>query len=143
MPQHHPRTESHRAENFRGEGARSERSRSGKPALAEAMNGPFGEQATASVNAGLHMQKQIFEVFEGIGREWFARATSKAELAFKLPHRLSATNSVPEAVSVYQEWLGEWINMFGEDSRRFMSDSQRIMDAGVRCFADASPLGSS
>ncbi len=142
MPQDHARTESHRAENFRSESTRSERSRGEKSARVEALNGPFGEKSAASVNAGLRMQKQMFEVFEVIGREWFARATSKAELAFKLPHKLTAANSVPDAVSAYQEWLGEWINMFGEDSRRFMSDSQKIMDTGVRCLTDSSPLGS-
>ena len=31
----------------------------------------------------------------------------------------------------------------GEDSYRIVSDSQKIINAGVRCFADARPAGTS
>jgi len=29
--------------------------------------------------------------------------------------------------------------MFSESSRRFVADSRKIIDTGVRCFADAAP----
>jgi hypothetical protein len=131
MPQDHPRTENQRA--------RSEKS----PRPDIMADAPFGEISARSINAGLRMHKQMLDVFEDIGREWFASTTSKAELALKLPNKLTGAGSVPGAFSAYQEWLGEWMNMFGEDSRRFISDSQKIMDAGARCFADTAPLGTS
>jgi hypothetical protein len=93
--------------------------------------------------AGLRLQGEMFEVLSNIGREWFARATSEAELASRLPNKLTAARSVPDALSAYQEWLGEWMNRCGEDSYRIVSDSQRIISAGVRCFADAGPVGTS
>ena len=105
------------------------------------MAAPLGEIAVRNVNAGLRMQKQMIDVFEDIGREWFARATSKAELALNLPSKLTTISSIPDALSAYREWLGEWVDILSEDSRRFMTDSQKIMDAGVRCFTDTAPLG--
>jgi hypothetical protein len=93
------------------------------------------------VMAGLRLQREMFEVLSSIGREWFARATSEVELASRLPNKLTAARSVPDALSAYQEWLGEWINRCGEDSYRIVSDSQRIIHAGVRCFAEAGPAG--
>jgi hypothetical protein len=143
MPQNNPRIETHRTENFRNENARSERPRNEKAAMSDAMNISMGDMGAGGVNAGLRIQKQMFDVFEDIGRDWFARATSKAELAFKVRKKLTEAGSVPAALSAYQEWFGEWMNMVGEDSRRLVSDGQKIMDAGVRCFADAPRLGTS
>jgi hypothetical protein len=143
MPQDNPRTETHRTDNLRNENARSERPRSEKPVRSGTMDIPSDEMGARSVNAGLRLHKQMLDVFEDIGRDWFARTTSKAELAFKLPKKLTEAGSVPAALSAYQEWLGEWMNMVGEDGRRLVSDGQKIMDAGVRCFADTTPLGTS
>jgi hypothetical protein len=95
------------------------------------------------VVAGLRLQRELFEVLSCVGRDWFARATSEVELASRLPNRLTAARSVPDALSAYQEWVGEWMNRCGEDSYRIVSDSQRIINAGVRCFSDAGPVGTS
>lgn len=145
MPQeNNPRSESHRPESSRSESMRSERPRSEKPAAAaNAMTQSFGEMGVRSVTAGLRMQKEMLEVFNDISREWFERATSEAELAFRLPNKLTSARSIPDAFSAYQEWLGEWINKCGEDSRRLISDSTRILDTGVRCFSETAPAVSS
>ena len=74
-----------------------------------------------------------------ISRDWMARATSEAEFAFRLPNKLTAAQSVPDAFTAYHEWLNEWMSMCSEDGRRLVADSQRIMDKGVRCFVPASP----
>lgn len=147
MPQDPPRSESQRADNPRSESSRSERGESSRSeqvrgersAAANTTNAQFADMGTKSMKAGLRMQKELFDTFQDIGRDWFARATSEAELAFKLPKRLTSARSVPDAFSAYQEWLREWLNMCGEDGRRFISDGQKIVDAGVRCFANASP----
>jgi hypothetical protein len=78
---------------------------------------------------GLRLQKEMFEVLSSVGRDWFARATSEVELASRLPNKLTAARSVPDALSAYQEWLSEWMNRCGEDSYRFVSDGQRIVNA--------------
>jgi hypothetical protein len=31
------------------------------------------------------------------------------------------------------------MSMWGEDGRRLISDGQKIMDTGVRCFANVAP----
>jgi hypothetical protein len=142
MAQDHSRNESHRAASSRKESARPERLRGERTPRIDAMDVP-AEIGPRTVNAGLRMQQQMLDVFEDIGREWFTRATSKAELALKLPSKLTTAGTLPEAVFAYQEWLGEWMNVFNDDSRRIISDGQKIIDAGVRCFAETSPLGSS
>jgi len=132
MPHDNPRTETRRDHNPRGDSARSERSRGEKPARPVAIDAPLGETGG---NAGLRMHKQMLDVFEGIGREWVARATSRAELAFSLPSRLTAASSPSDALVAYQEWLNAWVSMIGEDGRHFVADSQKIVETGARCFA--------
>jgi hypothetical protein len=83
---------------------------------------------TQSIKAALHRQAEMFDVLRDIGRDWFARAASEAELALKLPNKLSAAHTVPDALSAYQEWLSEWMAMCSEDGRRLLANSQRVMD---------------
>ena len=140
MPQEN--NPSQRSEFTRSESSRSERVRSER-SLASGMNAPLGEMGVRSVSAGLRLQKEMYDVFQDIGREWFARATSGAELCFKHPNKLSAARSVSDALSGYQEWLGECMNMLGEESRHFISNGQKILDTGVRAFSEASPSAAS
>jgi hypothetical protein len=123
MPQDDTRTE-----NLRGENG-----------AAKAWNAAFGEFGTGRVKAGLRAQKQMLDVFHDISRDWFERATADAELAFKLPNTLTSAATVSDAMSAYNEWLSEWMNKCSEDGRQFISNGQKIVDTGVRCFAAGAP----
>lgn len=147
MPQDNPRTESHRAEqqragsprSERGESGRSEQMRGENASAGEAIREQMTEIGAKSVNVGLRMQAEIFDTLHAISRDWMTRATSEAELALNLPNRLSGVRSIPDAISTYQEWLGEMWSMCNEDSLRMVADGQRIMTTGVRCLTDSAP----
>jgi hypothetical protein len=141
MPQDNPRSETQRYENTRGETTRFERSRSERPPMAIVM--PFGGMGAHSVAAGFRAQQRMLDVLSDIGQEWFTCATAEAELALRLPNKLTNARSVPDAFSAYQEWLDEWMSMFGEDTRRFVSHGGKLIDTGVRCFAEATPAATS
>jgi hypothetical protein len=134
MPQDNPRSDTQRSENIR-----SERSRSERPAMANVMSAPLGEMGARSVAAGFRAQQKMLDVLSDIGHEWFTRATAEAEFALRLPNKLTAARSVPDAFSAYQEWFDDWVSMFGEDTRRLVADSRKLVDTGVRCFAEAAP----
>jgi hypothetical protein len=82
---------------------------------------------------------EMFEVLHDVGRDWLNRAASEAEFALNLPNKLTAAQTVPAALSAYQEWLSEWMSMISEDGRHFIADGQKIVDRSVSCFADRSP----
>jgi hypothetical protein len=136
MPQENQRSDRQRTEN-----TAAERSSNRKPSAAIAQEQFFETLGARGVAIGLRLQREMFGVLSDIGDEWLARATSEVEWASRLPHKLTAARSVPDAVSAYQEWVGEWMNMRREDSYRFVSGSQKIINAGVRCFAEAAPEG--
>jgi hypothetical protein len=118
-----------------------------RPTATNGLNGPFGRIdfreigtfGADSMKAGLHAQQEMLSAFEDVSRAWLARATSETELAFALPARLTATRTIPDAVSAYQEWLKEWMNMLSEDSRQMLSESTRMMGAGARCWTGSMP----
>jgi hypothetical protein len=108
---------------------------------ASAANVLFHDIGTRNVRAALRLQTEMFEIFHDVGRDWLERAASEAELAFDLPNKLTAAQTVPEALSAYQEWLNDWMSRVGEDSRRFVADSQKIVDKSVNCLVVAPPAG--
>jgi hypothetical protein len=75
----------------------------------------------------------------GVGVE-FDRHIGLLHLYFRHMH---IARTLPDAVSTYQEWLSEWLAMCNEDSRRFLSDGQKIVATGVRCFTNISPRATS
>lgn len=137
MPEDRSDTDTQRSDT-----ARTERSRRDKSATTNGPSGMFGEIGTNSVKAGLRAQKEMFEVLHDIGNDWLARATSRAELAFKLPSKLSEAGNVPDALSAYREWLSEWVTMMDEDGRHLIADSQKIVDRGMRYFTESTPTAS-
>jgi hypothetical protein len=138
MPQDDPRTDKDYGRQQRA-GARSEQMRGENTAAAEAMSTLMAETGAKSFNAGLRVQAEMFDTLQTIGRQWVERRTCEAELALNLPNRLVGARTLPDAVSVYQEWLGEWLAMCNEDGRRFVSDGQKIVATSVRCFTNISP----
>lgn len=147
MPQDNPRTENHRAEQQRAGSPRFERSESGRSeqmrgenvSASEAITEQMTQIGAKSVNAGLRLQAEMFDTLHAISRDWMTRATSEAELALNLPNRLSGVRSIPDAISTYQEWLGEIWSMCNDDSRRIVADGQRIMATSVRCLTGSAP----
>jgi hypothetical protein len=126
-------------ENPRNKSASTKRSSDPKPA--GATQALFGDMGPRNVKAALRLQTEMFEVLHDVGRNWLERAASDAELAFDLPNKLTSAQTVPAALSAYQEWLSEWMSRVSEDGRSFIADSQKIVDKSVSCFAVASPGG--
>ena len=111
-------------------------------AAADAIRSQMGEFRSKGVKGALQMQTEMLGAFEEIGRDWMSGATSQAELAFSLANRLTDARTIPDAISAYQAWLGEWLELRGEVSRRLIIDGQKIVDPGARYFASIAPAAS-
>jgi hypothetical protein len=138
MPQDDPHVDRDTSRRQRG-GSSAEQVRSEATAAAETMSSRMADIGANSFNAGMRMQTEMFDTLQTIGHQWLERKTHEAELAFNLPNRLAGARTLPDAVSAYQEWLSEWLAMCNEDSRRLVTDGQKIVATGVRCFTNISP----
>ena len=68
---------------------------------------------------------EFFNTLQEMRRDWMARATAEIELSLKLSKKLTAADSVPDALAAYQEWLNEEMSARAEDARLLMGKSSR------------------
>jgi hypothetical protein len=90
------------------------------------------------VEALIEIQKELFDAFQEINQAWLARAKSEASLNSELVAKLTAARTVPETADACQECVGKRMELFVEDSRRLLADSQKIMSLGTRFLTNGS-----
>ena len=96
------------------------------------------EQTEAMVN----MQKELLDAYEQASRTWLARVKSEVDLWSELATKLSATRSVPEAMSAYQECAAQRMQMAAEDGQRLLADYQKITQQIARSLGNGWAPGS-
>lgn len=100
----------------------------------------FGDMGRKQFEAAVAMQKEVFDTFEQMNRAWFDRAQSEIDLAVKFVGKLAGTRSIPDAVTACQECIGQQIEMFANDGRRMLADTEKLLRAGTRHLGEA-PTG--
>jgi negative regulator of replication initiation len=87
-------------------------------------------------DAALEAQGHFIKTLEEMSRDAMACASAEIERGLKLSKKLTAAQSVSDAVAAYQEWLSEEMNARSEEARRFMSNSQAFMATGSKAFSN-------
>lgn len=93
----------------------------------------MGKKRIEATNA---VQSELIDKLQDMNREWLARAQSEVDLASELTTKLTAARSFPDAVTACQEWASKRMNMFAEDGRRVLADTQRLVKTGARLFSN-------
>ena len=106
------------------------------PRTAGSIPTEFAEIGKKRVEAMLDGQKGLFDALQEMNRNWFVRAQSEANLTSELASKLTASRSVHDAASAYQQWMGRRMEMFAEDGRRFLANSQKLMKASAHLISD-------
>ena len=95
-----------------------------------------GETENKTHQAPFQAGSEVFNALEDMSREWMACATAEIKFGLKLSKRLSAARSFPDALAAYQEWLSEEMGARAEDSRRLLSNGQKLVDASTRLLSN-------
>src|SRR5262245_26224916 len=90
----------------------------------------------------MNMQRELLSTLEQIQREQLARTMEGTKLAADLAAKVASARSIPDIVTIYQEWITRNMELFAEDSRRFMDDSQKIANATTRLLSQSERTGS-
>ena len=95
----------------------------------------FAEMGQKQVEAMTGMQQELVNAIEEMSRQWTARMKAETDLASEFAGKLSEARSAPDTARIAQEWLSRRMDLFAEDSRRFVADSQRFMAAATRMLS--------
>jgi hypothetical protein len=100
---------------------------------------PFLNLGKEQTEAMLSMQKELLDAYDQKPRLAFPRKIgSRPEVAKKL----SATQSVPDAVGAYQQCVAQRMQMAAEDGRRLYDDCQKITQTITRSLSNGRPAAS-
>lgn len=92
----------------------------------------FGQK---QANAFMAMQHEFAAWFEEASKSWTARAELEKELTSELFTRLSSARTVTDAAQTYQDWLNRHMQVWAEDGRKVMADSQKLVAVAARCMS--------
>ncbi len=84
----------------------------------------------------ISLQKEFSQYLQGFNQNWLAHMRSEAALATEFANKLTATSSIPETATVCREWNDRRMELCAEDSRRFLADTQKLMESGLRALAN-------
>jgi hypothetical protein len=97
---------------------------------------PFLNLGKEQTEAMLSIQKELLDAYDQSSRAWLARVKSEVDLWSDLAKKLSATQSVPDAVGAYQQCVAQRMQMAAEDGRRLYDDCQKITQTITRSLSN-------
>ena len=76
-------------------------------------------------------QKDFFDDLVQTNWKWIDRFQSETQLASEFFSKVAAARSIPDALSVCQEWTSRRIGMMVDDSEQFAADTRKFLDRGA------------
>lgn len=104
----------------------------------------LAEMGKKRIDDFLAFQTEVLDKLRETNQHWFERALSEANLASEFAAKMTAARSIPDAMSVYQEWSGRRFEMMAQDGKNFLIDAQNLMQTGAKLLSNgwASKRGS-
>jgi hypothetical protein len=82
------------------------------------------------------LQTEFSKYLQEANKAWVARLQSEASLASQLASELAAARSIPETTTAWQHWTKRRIQLFAEDSKRLLADTEKLMETGGRMLGN-------
>jgi hypothetical protein len=105
--------------------------------------GHFLNLGEAQSEAILGMQKELLQAYEQISRAWLERVKLEVDLWSDLAAKMSASASVPGALSAFQQSVARRIQMAADDGQQLFEDSQKIINTVTRAISNGGPTAAS
>ncbi len=87
--------------------------------------------------------KQIQEHIQASNKRWLDRINAESKLGADFVLKLAETRTIPDAVTVCQEFSRRQIAMIAEDATHFVDDAQKVTQSGARLFTNGWPPNNS
>lgn len=89
----------------------------------------------------IKIQKELGDTFQEANRYWLVRAKSETDCVSDLVAKLPSARSIPDATSVYQEWMGHRMQRLCEDSQKFVADCQKLTSDWTNAISNGALKG--
>ena len=98
---------------------------------------PFMNWGQEQSQAALALQKEFLASCEEASRAWLTRMQSQFTLWSGLAAKMTATNSVPEALEAYTKCVSESIKMATEDGQRLAEETRKVAQQFTKSLGGA------
>jgi Phasin protein len=80
-------------------------------------------------------QTEFVAKVQETNKQWFDRMQSEASAASEFGSKLATARSIPDAMSICQEWGTRCLEMIAEDRKHLFSDCQSFAETGTRLLS--------
>ena len=95
----------------------------------------FAEMGKKQLEALAETQKQFWETAGKMNKAWLDQSQSEVALVSEFFNKLSSAKSLPDAQSIYQEFVGRQLQMIADGGRRMVDDCENLVKANTRLFS--------
>jgi len=78
---------------------------------------------------------QIWDRLQDANRIWLERLQQEAALTGEFASKLTASRSLSESATLWQDWTAKHVELATEDARRVFTETQKLIDAGTRLWS--------
>ena len=99
------------------------------------------EQANEQAKSVFALHKELLDTFAEMNQHWLARAKYETEFTTTMANKFMSARSMPDMTGVYQDWLGQCMQRYVEDSKHVFDDVQKLIRAGTRLTQNGNSRG--
>jgi hypothetical protein len=81
------------------------------------------------------IQRELFEILQETNRSWLERMQMEASLISELSDKLAGAHSIPETMTICQEWASRRMDLATEDAKHLLSYTQAFTETGARLLS--------
>jgi Phasin protein len=96
----------------------------------------FAATAKKRMEGFANAQTELFQNWQEANQQWLERVQVESNLASEFSSRLTASRSIPGAMTVYQDWARRRFEMMAEDAKHLMDNTQKLIQAGAHVFTN-------
>jgi hypothetical protein len=98
--------------------------------------GEFAAIGKKQLEGFANAQSELLEKFEQSRRQWVDRMQSEASMASEFASKLTAARSIPDAMTVYQDWANRRLEMMEDDRKHVLAECQKLAETGARLWSN-------
>jgi hypothetical protein len=84
----------------------------------------------------VNVQAEFWEQIQATNKRWLDRLREEGKFGADFASKLAGAHTVPDAVTICQEFSRRQCEMIAEDATHFIGETQKAMQSGARFFAN-------